>query len=108
MTADLTLKMAVDIARQQEQVKAQMAEQRHEGSVDAVNVHGQSGSTGGHQGSRGGIGSRQGGARGHHGGHHRGGGADGQHSSSSQPCTRCGRDKHQGTACPAMGKTCRA
>ena len=115
MTPELTLKMAVDMARQQEQVKEQMTAQRSD-NLDAVSVHGPSrGNAGGQRSgdqrnNRGNAGDqRRGDQRNYRGSRRgrrgRGGAADGQRS--GQPCPRCGRDKHDGTVCPAMGKTCR-
>ncbi|KAK7105840.1 hypothetical protein V1264_017168 [Littorina saxatilis] len=119
---DLDLDKAVTMARQHEQVKAQMAEQRGVSSnVDEVNKssvggssfqrgrgrnHGHRGGAQGFSGHRGSSSSHRGGSSSHRGGStsQRGGRQSGQRS-----CYKCGNSPHErGTVCPAMGKTCRA
>ena len=101
MKPDLTLKMAVDLARQQEAVLAQIQQQRQLQSVDAVN-RSYSGARSGHRSRPGDHRDGTGGHRGASGGHR---GKTGSHHASSRgqhyyggrrKCSRCGRDQvHQ-------------
>ena len=101
---DLTLRRAIEIARQHEQVKVQMLEQRTS-AVDAVHGKSKGSYAGGFQGSpHGNAGNHRHASRGsfHRNGHrgrfgqysfHRGGDGSGQYSNSK--CGRCGRDSHR-------------
>jgi len=96
LTAGLELDKAVETARQWEQVKAQLAEQRvgESASVNAVqNRHNH-----GHKHGQGHWNKNNG--KGHKGQPH--GGGKGQNSQ----CTKCGRQHSKTDTCPANGKTC--
>ena len=110
LQTELTLKTAIQIARQHELVKEQMRAQRSSGaSIDSVKRQGDSHSnTGRYRGSRRSSGSHRGGQgdrRGDHGGHHAPprGGRGGRFSAK---CMRCGGPSHRYNDCPSKGKTC--
>ena len=101
LQANLTLKDAVQQARQFELVKYQLSEQRHDSStsIDAV-THRPSGSSAPRQGHNNGP---RGGARTKKPDHnsYKGG-------NEGRACTNCGHHHNRGATCPAKGKKCRA
>lgn len=119
LQATLTLKDAIQMARQHEQVKTQLQEQRHDikGTVDAVARRGVGHRGRGHRGGNfsGGRGGASGG--GNHGqfrpfsgasrgqGQRRGRG--GSAPTFNNSCSKCGRT-HDADSCPARGKKCRS
>ena len=100
LQANLTLKDAVQQARQFELVKYQLSEQRHDSStsIDAV-THRPSGSSalrqGHNNGPRGGARTKKPDYNSYKGGN------------EGRACTNCGHHHNRGATCPAKGKKCR-
>lgn len=108
MQSDLTLEKAVQCARQSEQIKMQLTEQRH--SVDAVGgarrqngAHNRPGGSGASHASS--SGSTRGRGRGHS--HFSNRGRGGYAASAKVTCNKCGHSHVKNEICPARGKKCR-
>lgn len=99
LTSNLTLTKALEMARQNEQVKAQMNGTKQAADVDDMKKKGGRGSRGNQQPVQ---------SDGRHravSSHSQAGRGRGRKGATPQPCDRCGRSHPEGQ-CPARGKVC--